>query len=130
MYRILSSVPRASSALYIAIGVDNSTIFKRLENAGFRVRNGLVTPRERSVRSNRCGQEYDFQKAQKRGFSCEKQLSIAQGKDFAKQMQVTLIGKWSAGTTTAEADPVSIKLEALLERNSQKQVLQNYSRIS
>ena len=49
---------------------------------------------------------------------------------FAKQTQDMLLGEWSADAVTAEAYPVSIKLEALLRRYSWKKVLQNYSRIS
>jgi hypothetical protein len=49
---------------------------------------------------------------------------------FAKQMQVMLFGGWSADDVTAEAYPVSIKLEALLRRYSWKKVLQNYSRLA
>ena len=39
---------------------------------------------------------------------------------FAKQTQVMLLGEWSADAVTAEAYPVSIKLEALLRRYSWK----------
>jgi hypothetical protein len=44
---------------------------------------------------------------------------------FAKQTQVMLFGEWSADTVTAEAYPLSIKLEALLRRYSWKKVLRN-----
>ena len=49
---------------------------------------------------------------------------------FAKQKQVVFFGEWYADDVTAEAYPVSIKLEALLRRYSWKKVLQKYSRIS
>jgi hypothetical protein len=43
---------------------------------------------------------------------------------FAKQTQVRLFGEWTVDAVTAEAYPLSIKLEALLERYSWKKVLQ------
>ena len=49
---------------------------------------------------------------------------------FAQQKQVVFFGEWYADDVTAEAYPVSIKLEALLRRYSWKKVPQNYSRIS
>ena len=49
---------------------------------------------------------------------------------FAKQTQVMLLGGWSADDVTAEAYPVSIKLESLLRRYSWKKVPQIYTRIS
>ena len=42
---------------------------------------------------------------------------------FAKQTQVMRFGKWFTSAVTAEVYPVSIKLEALLERYSWKKVL-------
>ena len=49
---------------------------------------------------------------------------------FAKKTQVMLLGGWSAVDVTAEAYPVSIKLESLLRRYSWEKVPQIYSRIS
>ena len=43
---------------------------------------------------------------------------------FAKQKQVVFFGEWYADDVSAEAYPVSIKLEALLRRYSWKKVLQ------
>ena len=48
---------------------------------------------------------------------------------FAKQTQVMLLGGLSADAVTAEAYPISIKLESLLRRYSWKKVPQIYSRI-
>jgi hypothetical protein len=49
---------------------------------------------------------------------------------FAKKTQVMLLGGWSAVDATAEAYPVSIKLESLLRLYPRKEVPQIYSRIS
>jgi hypothetical protein len=67
------------------------------------------------------------QNGSKRLFLCEKRLKE---EGFAKQTQVMLLEGWSADDVTAEAYPVSIKLETLLRRYSWEKVLQNYSRIS
>ena len=48
---------------------------------------------------------------------------------FAKQTQVKLLGGWSDDDVTAEAYPVSIKLESLLRRYSWIKVPQIYSLI-
>ena len=45
--------------------------------------------------------------------------------DFAKKMQVMLLGGWPAVDVTAEAYPVSIKLESLLRHYSWKKAVSN-----
>jgi hypothetical protein len=70
------------------------------------------------------------QTAQKGCFCVRNGLVTPSEEGFAKQTQVMHFEGWPADDVTAEAYPVSIKLEALLGRYSWKKVLQNYSRIS
>ena len=63
-----------------------------------------------------------------KGCFCVRNGSVTPREEgFAKQTQVMLFGGWTVDDMTAEAYPVSIKLESLLRRYSWKKVPQIYS---